>query len=54
MTSHYMRCLVKGSFEKVFDALSRGFGNIYSRRLGKSDEPQTGVILGGAFLLQKQ
>ncbi len=31
MTSHYMRCIVKGSFESVFGAMCVAFGDIHAR-----------------------
>jgi len=46
MTSHYMRCRVMSSFEMVFEALSKAFGDIYSRKLGEEDESLNGIILG--------
>jgi hypothetical protein len=46
MTSHYLRCTVNGSFEKVFEALGVEFWDIYARKFGKAGESLTGVILG--------
>ena len=49
MTSHYLRCTVNGSFEKVFEELGAEFGDIYARRFGKAGEPKAGVILGNTI-----
>ena len=52
MTSHYMRCMIKDSFDKVFMALSSEFGDIYARKLGKPGESLKGVILGEHYFLR--
>lgn len=49
MASHYLGCVVSGSFEVVFEYLSRGFGNIYARKYGRLGESLVGVILGEQF-----
>ena len=52
MTSHYVCCVVKERFERVFESLSGVFGNIYSRRMRKSDGFLFGVILGEKYFLR--
>lgn len=52
MTSHYFGCVVKGSFESVFEALSRAFGNVYSKKFGRTKQPLVGVILGEQFFFR--
>lgn len=52
MTSHYMRCMIKDSFDKVFEALSSQFGDIYARKLGKPGESLRGVILGEHYFFR--
>lgn len=52
MTSHYMRCSIKGSFENVFGAACMAFGNIYAKRLGKTDGLAKAVILGEHYFFR--
>jgi hypothetical protein len=52
VTSHYLGCVVKGSFDSIFDCLSCGFGNIYARKLGRAGESLVGVILGEQFFFR--
>lgn len=52
MASHYLSCVVRGSFDVVFDCLSRGFGNIYARKYGRLGESLVGVILGEHFFFR--
>ena len=52
MTSHYMRCIVKSSFENLFEALSKAFGNIYSKKIRKADGLSMGVILGEEYFFR--
>ena len=52
MTSHYLRCTVNGSFEKVFQALGAEFGDIYARKFGKAGESLAGVILGEHYFFR--
>lgn len=52
MTSHYMRCIVKGSFENVFAILSKAFGNVHIERFSNSHEPFIGVILGEEYFFR--
>jgi len=52
MTSYYMRCAVKGSFEAVFSALSKAFGTIYSKRMGKTGGTATGLVLGEQYFFR--
>jgi hypothetical protein len=54
MTSHYLRCMVGDSFDKVFEALSSEFGDIYARKLGKLGESLRGVILGEHYFFRAQ
>ena len=49
MTSHYMRCVARSSFENVFETLSNAFGNIYSKRFSEAHGPLTGIILGEEY-----
>ena len=52
MTSHYLRCIVNGSFEKVFQELGAEFGDIYARRFGRAGESLAGVILGEHYFFR--
>lgn len=52
MTSHYLRCTVNGSFERVFQALGAEFGDIYARKFGRAGESLTGVILGEHYFFR--
>ncbi len=52
MTSHYLRCMVRDSFDKVFEALSSEFGDIYARKVGKPGESLRGVILGEHYFFR--
>jgi hypothetical protein len=52
MTSHYLGCTVKASFENVFDALSNAYGNIYAKKYGRMNEPSVGFILGEHFFFR--
>lgn len=52
MTSHYLRCIVKDSFDKVFEALSDRFGDIYARKFHKPGESPKGVILGEHYFFR--
>lgn len=52
MTSHYVCCIVKGSFDAVFNAIGDSFGNIYARKLGKLGEPRFGIILGEHYFFR--
>jgi len=44
--------MIKDSFDKVFEALSSEFGDIYARKLGKPGESLRGVILGEHYFLR--
>lgn len=46
MTSHYMECIVKDSLERVFEAVSEKFGNVYAKKLSDMNTARVGVILG--------
>lgn len=52
MSSHYLRCVVKGSFENVFKVLSKAFGNVYTKRFSNSRELSKGVILGEEYFFR--
>ena len=52
MPSHYMGYVAEISFKRVFKALCAAFGNIYSRKIGKTDEPLFGIILGEKHFLR--
>ena len=52
MTSHYLRCRVNGSFDKIFQQLEDEFGDIYARRFEKGANPLTGVILGEHYFFR--
>jgi len=52
VTSHYLRCIVNGSFGKVFQELGAEFGDIYARRFGKAAEPKVGVVLGEHYFFR--
>jgi hypothetical protein len=45
VTSHSVRCVVKDSFEKIFEASSKEFGTIYARKFGKTVESTSGIVL---------
>jgi hypothetical protein len=47
-----MRCLVKGSFAGVFEALSEAFGNIYARKFGKVEGNVSGIVLGEHYFFR--
>lgn len=44
--------MIKDSFDKVFEALSSQFGDIYARKLGKPGESLRGVILGEHYFFR--
>jgi len=52
LTSHYLGCVVKGSFETVFEALSKAFGNVYSKKFGRVKQSLVGIILGEQFFFR--
>jgi hypothetical protein len=52
MTSHYMRYMIKDSFDRVFEALGSEFGDIYARKLSKPGESLNGVILGEHYFFR--
>jgi hypothetical protein len=52
MSSHYIRCVVKGSFENVFEVLSKAFGNVYAKRFSSSCELSKGIILGEEYFFR--
>ncbi|MGQ9624112.1 MAG: hypothetical protein ACUVT9_01935 [Candidatus Bathycorpusculaceae bacterium] len=52
MSSHYLKCAVKGSFENVFEVLTKVFGNIYAKKFGDSREPFKGIILGEEYFFR--
>lgn len=52
MSSHYLKCVVKGSFENVFEVLSKAFGNVYAKKFGESREPSKGIILGEEYFFR--
>lgn len=52
MTSHYVRCFVKGSFENVFEVLKRAFGNVYAKKFDDYRELFRGVILGEEYFFR--
>jgi len=52
LTSHYLGCVAKGSFETVFEALSRAFGNVYSKKFDRAKQSLIGIILGEQFFFR--
>ncbi|MEM3731094.1 MAG: hypothetical protein QW667_06720 [Candidatus Bathyarchaeia archaeon] len=52
MSSHYLKCVVKGSFERVFEVLSKAFGNVYAKKFGEGREPQKGIVLGEEYFFR--
>jgi hypothetical protein len=52
VTSHYLRCIVKDSFDKVFEVLSDNFGEIYGKKFYKLGESPRGVILGEHYFFR--
>jgi hypothetical protein len=52
MTSHCIRCVVKDSFENLFEVLSKTFGNVYTKRFGDNRELSKGIILGEEFFFR--
>jgi len=49
MTAHFMQGIVESSFDKVFKALSKTFGNVYSKQFGDTEQSQIGIILGEQY-----
>ncbi len=43
---------MKNSFETVFNALSRAFGNVYSKKFGRAKQSLIGIILGEQFFFR--
>jgi hypothetical protein len=54
VTSHYMKCVVKDGFEKVFEALSREFGTVYARKFGETGESPSGIVLGEHYFFRAE
>ncbi|MGB9714377.1 MAG: hypothetical protein ACPLZC_05290 [Candidatus Bathyarchaeales archaeon] len=52
MSSHYIKCVVKSSFENVFGVLSKAFGNVYAKKFDGSREPSKGIVLGEEYFLR--
>jgi len=52
MTSHYMRCNVKASLDRVFEVLSGGFGNVYSKKLSKDKDSSSAMVLGEQYFFR--
>jgi hypothetical protein len=52
MSSHYIKCVVKGSFENIFEALSKTFGNIYAKKFDGDHEPLKGIVLGEEYFFR--
>lgn len=51
MTSHYLRCIVKDSFEHVYEKL-KPFGNVHSRVIEDKGRSQVGILLGEEYFLR--
>lgn len=49
MTSHYFECSIKSSFATVFEAVSKTFGNVYSKKLG---DINTELFLGDQWFFR--
>jgi len=47
-----MRCNVKASLEKVFEALSGAFGNVYSKKLSQDKNPSSAIVLGEQYFFR--
>ena len=43
---------MKSSFETVFEAVGKAFGNVYINKFGKTGEPRFGLVLGEKFFLR--
>lgn len=52
MTSHYLSGIVKSSFETVFEAVGKAFGNVYLNKFGENGESRVGLVLGEKFFLR--
>ena len=52
MTSHYLTGIVKSSFDAVFEAVGKAFGNVYINKFGKTGESRIGIVLGVKFFLR--
>jgi hypothetical protein len=52
VSSHYLKCAVKGSFENIFEVLSKTFGNVYAKKFGESRELSKGLILGEEYFFR--
>jgi len=52
MTSHYLSGVVKNSFEMVFEAVGKAFGNVYINKFGEAGESRVGLVLGEEFFLR--
>jgi hypothetical protein len=50
LPGHYIKCVSEASFNSVFEALERQFGNIYTAKF--SDHQKIGVILGERYFLR--
>jgi len=52
MTSHYLSGIVKSSFETVFEAVGKAFGNVYINKFGETGKSRIGLVLGEEFFLR--
>jgi len=52
MTSHYLRCTAKGSFEDIFQLLSMEFGNVYAKKFGTMGESSKGIVFGEQYFFR--
>ena len=52
MTSHYLSCTAKGSFEDIFQRLSMEFGNVYAKKFGTMGEFLKGIIFGEQYFFR--
>lgn len=52
MTSHYLSGIVKSSFETVFEAVGKAFGNVHINKFGETGKSRIGLVLGEKFFLR--
>ncbi len=52
VSSHYLKCVVKGSFESIFKALSQSFGNVYVKKFDAGVKQPKGIILSEEYFFR--
>lgn len=49
MASHYIKLILKASFQQVYRTLRKTFGNIHNRKFARNENLSTGIILGEKY-----